>query len=142
MAGYFKKNNGYVYDGEDYMICNVDAGVKNGQFVELGAGGLVLAAAKIAGYTFRVVELTTLEGSPAVRADVVTIGDGEVYMCEAAAIDTVDDAGEIIVKKGALMRKRRPQTGDQIIVNVTASGLAVGDTLAIESGTGMLIKSA
>lgn len=142
MAGYFTKNNGYVYNGEN--LCNVAAGVKNGQFVDIGAGGVVLAVTG-AGYTFRIVEKTDINGETAVRADVVAIGAGETFMVEGVNYLADRSSDEFVIKKGELVRMRRPQTGDQIIVTVPAavySAVAVGDTLIVEANTGNLRKSA
>lgn len=144
MAGFFTKNNGYVFNGEDMAVAAQD--LKSGLFVEIDAGKVKPAGATaLAGYTFKVVEVTEYNGAPAVRADVLTVGDEEVFMTEV--VDTniggVDMYGEYVAKEGAYVRKRRPQIGDQICVNVDASvTVNIGDKLVIEADTGALIKSA
>lgn len=131
MAGYFTKNNGYVYNGEDDAVSAVDV-LKSGQFVEVNGADIVLAsAAKAAGYSFNVVEVTEYDGKPAVRADVLTVGDAEIFMVEhvSPSGEPRDEAdNELIIKKGNLVRKRRPGLGDQILVTVSEDlSVTVGD---------------
>ena len=144
MAGFFTKNNGYVYNGEDMAVAAAD--LASGLFVEIAEGKVKLATATPAeGYEFKVVELTAYNQQPAVRVDVLKIGDEEVFMTEIAGTtnDGVSVFDEIVAKKDSPVRKRRPMPGDQILVNVASlASLNVGDKMTIEAGTGKLIKSA
>lgn len=142
MAGFFTKNNGYVYNGEDMAVAAQDLG--SGLFVEIASGKVKLAtAATAAGYLFKVVEVTEYDGEPAVRADVLTTGAEEIFMTEIAGTtsDGLSPYGEIVAKKGQYVRKRRPTIGDQILVTI-GSGVTVnvGDKMDVADGTGKLAK--
>ena len=49
---------------------------------------------------------------------------------------------DFVIEEGELVRMRRPQVGDQIVVNVAShSGLTVGKVMKIANGTGLLVAA-
>ncbi len=130
MAGYFKKLNGYVYEGE-YIAAERLA---NGQFAVIDATGVIACAAAKA-LRLRVTEVTELWGLRAVEATVVAVGADEVYFVENEW--DINDTGEYdeslyLNKIGEPVRMRRPTLGDKVIFTtlVGAVGDLVGPTAA------------
>ena len=135
MAGYFRKLNGYVYEG------SYTAGeeLENGVFAEISSG-VVKKATAAGDAVFRVAEVTTMWGKNAVVLDVVDSGTKEQYMVEndfdVAGMSEYDTADQK-VKAGEYVKMRRPTTGDQLIL--TGSGdafkaLKVGDQVTSAVG--------
>ena len=142
MAGYMKKLNGYVYDGEHKAY----AAMANGIFVEIGANGVVPITA--AGDTeFRVDEKTTLWGAPALVLNVILEGDKEQYFLEND-LDTgllnEYDYTTLTCKVGDYCRMHRPVINDQLIMTVTSelyAALNVGDIVKPAVGGSVAKKS-
>lgn len=128
MAGYFRKLNGYVYNGE----FTAAEPLENGVFVEITTDGIKKITAE-KDTVMRVSEKTTLFGMNAVALDVVSDGLDEVFMVENEwdINDSTDyDTAKYTCKTGSYVKMRRPTTGDQLIVTVAESlytTLAVGD---------------
>jgi len=142
MAGYMKKLNGYVYDGEHKAY----AALANGTFVEIGANGVVAVTAA-GDAEFRVDEKTTLWGLPAVVLNCVIEGTKEQYFLEndhdIYNKDTYDLATATCAV-GEYCRMHRPVVNDQLIMTVsdeTYAALAVGDTVKAAVG-GSIAKKA
>lgn len=120
MFGYFTKHDGYVYDGAHLAAETLH----NGDFVEITAEGVKKIAAK--GDAVLCVapdgKLTAYWGKPALVLDVVSAGTKEYFMVENewdVTDGTEYDTSNYEVKKGELVRMRRPVIGDQVIVEVT-----------------------
>ena len=132
MAGYMKKLNGYVYDGEHVA----NEAMTNGIFVEIDASTGKVKPITAAGDTeFRVDEKTTLWGLYALVLNVILEGDKEQYFLEND-LDTkglVDyDTRELTCKAGEYCRMHRPVINDQLIMSVDKTlydTLSVGDTV-------------
>lgn len=130
MAGYMKKLNGYVYDGEHKAY----AAMANGIFVEIGANGVVPITA--AGDTeYRIDEKTELWGKPALVLNVILEGDKEQYFLENE-FNTVGianyDTADMTCAVGDYCKMHRPVINDQLIMTVEKTlydALAVGDTV-------------
>jgi len=142
MAGYFTKLNGHVYEGE-YKAGETLA---NGVFVSIASGEVKkLTAAGDA--EFRIDEKTTLWGLPAVRMTCVYEGTKELYLVENEFEDYGDkelDWAAYTVPIGHYVKMRKPESGDQLIISVTAEVLAtltVGDLAKPASG-GSIAKKA
>ena len=128
MAGYFRKLNGHVYNGE-FTAAEV---MQNGVFAEITTDGVKMTTAA-KDTILRVAEKTVLWGMDALVQDVVSTGANEVYFIENEwdINDNEDyDTAKYACKVGAFVKMRRPTVGDQVIMTV-ASGLyatlAVGD---------------
>lgn len=132
MAGYMKKLNGYVYDGEHVA----NAAMPNGIFVEIDSStGKVKPIASAGDTEFRVDAKTTLWMKPALVLNVILEGDKEQYFLEndldLKEIPTYDSA-EAECKAGEYCRMHRPVINDQLIMTVTSelyAALNVGDTV-------------
>jgi hypothetical protein len=112
MAGFVALNGGdFSYLGR--FVSDVDAGVKNGQFV--------------------VVNHAT---DKAVLADATT-GDGAVYFVENE-IDTIDeqfiDDADYAVKKGKFLRIKKPHKGQVYVTTEFTGTFAKGDKVAVGAG--------
>ena len=144
MAGYMKKLNGYVYDGEHVA----NAAMPNGIFVEIDATTNKVKPVTAAGDTeFRVDEKTTLWMKPALVLNVILEGDKEQYFLEND-IDTKGmmdyDTAEIECKAGEYCRMHRPVINDQLIMTVPKAlydTLSVGDTVKAAIGGSVAKKS-
>lgn len=144
MAGYMKKLNGYVYDGEHVA----NAAMPNGIFVEIDASTGKVKPITSAGDTeYRVDEKTTLWMKPAVVLNVVVEGDKEHYFLEnefdLAAVPDYDSA-DYECKAGQYCRMHRPVINDQLIMSVDSTlyaSLSVGDTVLPASGGSIAKKS-
>ena len=132
MAGYMRKLNGYVYDGEHVA----NAAMPNGIFVEIDSStGKVKPIASAGDTEFRVDAKTTLWMKPALVLNVILEGDKEQYFLEndldLKEIPTYDSA-EAECKAGEYCRMHRPVINDQLIMTVTSelyAALNVGDTV-------------
>jgi hypothetical protein len=132
MAGYMKKLNGYVYDGEHVA----NQAMVNGIFVEIDSSTGKVKPITAAGDTeFRVDEKTTLWGKYALVLNVILEGDKEQYFLEndfdLKAVPTYDSA-DYECKAGEYCRMHRPVINDQLIMTVTSelyAALNVGDTV-------------
>lgn len=128
MAGYFRKLNGHVYNGE-FTAAEV---MQNGVFAEITADGVkMITAAKDT--ILRVADKTVLWGMDALVQDVVSTGADEVFFVENEwdINDNEDyDTAKYACKVGAFVKMRRPTVGDQVIMTVASelyATLAVGD---------------
>lgn len=145
MAGYMKKLNGYVYDGEHVA----NAAMPNGIFVEIDASTGKVKPITSAGDTeYRVDAKTTLWMKPAVVLNVIVEGDKEHYFLEnefdLAAVPDYDSA-DYECKAGQYCRMHRPVINDQLIMSVDSTlyaSLSVGDTVLPASGGSIAKKSA
>ena len=145
MAGYMKKLNGYVYDGEHVA----NAAMPNGIFVEIDATTGKVKPITAAGDTeFRVDEKTTLWMKPALVLNVIKEGDLEHYFLENEW-DVKDmctyDTAEYQCKAGEYCRMHRPVINDQLIMTVEKTlydALTVGDTVKPAVGGSVAKKSA
>ena len=132
MAGFMKKLNGYVYDGEHVA----SVAMVNGIFVEIDSSTNKVKPITAAGDTeFRVDEKTTLWGKYALVLNVILEGDKEQYFLEND-LDTkgmVDyDTADLACKVGEYCRMHRPVINDQLIMTVEKTlydALTVGDTV-------------
>lgn len=122
MAGYFKKLNGHVYDGQ--YKSGVD-GLENGVFVELTTAGTDLVVTPVAAaknLVMRVHEKTIMWQRPAVILDVVKEGTDEVYFVENEwenyEVAENYDTSKYTVDKGHPVKMRRPLLGEQVIMTV------------------------
>lgn len=128
MAGYFRKLNGHVYNGE-FTAAEV---MQNGVFAEITADGVEMTAAA-KDTILRVAEKTVLWGMDALVQDVVSTGADEVFFVENEwdINDNEDyDTAKYACKVGAFVKMRRPTVGDQVIMTVASelyAALAVGD---------------
>lgn len=144
MAGYMKKLNGYVYDGEHVA----NAAMPNGIFVEIDATSNKVKPITAAGDTeYRVDEKTTLWMKPAVVLNVIKEGDLEHYFLEnefdLAAVPDYDSA-DYQCKVGQYCRMHRPVINDQLIMSVDSTlyaSLSVGDTVKPAVGGSIAKKS-
>ena len=128
MAGYFRKLNGHVYNGE----FTAAEAMENGVYAEITTDGVKkITAAKDT--VLRVAEKTTLWGMDAVVLDVVSTGADEVFFVENEwdINDNEDyDTAKYSCKVGSFVKMRRPTVGDQVIMTVASelyAALAVGD---------------
>lgn len=128
MAGYFRKLNGYVYNGQFTAAEEME----NGVFAEITNDGVKkITAAKDT--VMRVAEKTTLWGRDAVVVDVVHTGADEIFFVENewdVGADSAYDTAMYTCDVGDYVKMRRPTSGDQMIMTVENSvytGLAVGD---------------
>lgn len=128
MAGYFRKLNGHVYNGE-FTAAEV---MENGVFAEITADGVKkIAAAKDT--VLRVAEKTVLWGMDALVQDVVSTGNDEVFFVENEwdINDSEDyDTAKYSCKVNSYVKMRRPTVGDQVIMTVANdlyATLAVSD---------------
>lgn len=144
MAGYMKKLNGYVYDGEHVA----NAAMPNGIFVEIDASTGKVKPITSAGDTeYRVDAKTTLWMKPAVVLNVILEGDKEHYFLEnefdLAAVPDYDSA-DYQCKAGQYCRMHRPVINDQLIMSVDSTlyaSLSVGDTVKPAVGGSIAKKS-
>lgn len=126
MAGYFKKLNGYVYEGT-YLASEPLA---NGLFAVIDATGKVNKNDDAKDLRLRVTEVTSLFGLRAVEATVVEAGADEVYFVENEwDIDDNDEYNEALYtnKVDEYVRMRRPTIGDKVIFTTLVG--AVGNTI-------------
>ena len=144
MAGYMKKLNGYVYDGEHVA----NAAMPNGIFVEIDSSTGKVKPITAAGDTeFRVDEKTTLWGEPALVLNVILEGDKEQYFLENDLDyfnDATYDGATQQCKAGEYCRMHRPVINDQLIMTVDSTlyaALAVGDTVKPASGGSVAKKT-
>lgn len=144
MAGYMKKLNGYVYDGEHVA----NAAMANGIFVEIdGTTSKVKPIATAGDTEFRVDEKTTLWMKPAIVLNVIKEGDLEQYFLENE-FDLKDvlnyDSADYQCKAGEYCRMHRPVINDQLIMTVDSTlyaALAVGDVVKPAVGGSVAKKS-
>ena len=99
MAGYMTRFNGRVYDFEHV---SKEETLPNGVFVEIDTDGGVKLTAAAKDTKMKVVEKTTLWGTPAVVLD-------------------IDSVGEYAVKKGHYVRMKRPLVGERLIMTVDST---------------------
>jgi len=145
MAGYMKKLNGYVYNGEHVA----NAAMPNGIFVEIDTTTGKVKPITAAGDTeYRVDEKTTLWMKPALVLNVIKEGDLEHYFLENEW-DVKDmctyDTAEHQCKAGEYCRMHRPVINDQLIMTVEKTlydALIVGDTVKPAIGGSVAKKSA
>lgn len=145
MAGYMKKLNGYVYDGEHVA----NAAMTNGIFVEIDATtGKVKPIASAGDTEYRVDAKTTLWMKPALVLNVIKEGDLEQYFLENEW-DVKDmctyDTAEYQCKAGEYCRMHRPVINDQLIMTVDSTlyaALNVGDVVKPAVGGSVAKKSA
>lgn len=145
MAGYMKKLNGYVYDGEHVA----NAAMPNGIFVEIDATTNKVKPIAAAGDTeYRVDAKTTLWMKPALVLNVIKEGDLEQYFLENE-FDLVGvpdyDSADYQCKAGEYCRMHRPVINDQLIMTVDSTlyaALNVGDTVKPAIGGSVAKKSA
>lgn len=139
MAGHFEKLNGNVYEGG--YVASED--LTNGLFVVLTNNTVGKNGAADKTLRMRVAEKTELYGLPAVRLVVTDAGADEVYFVEGEW--DIDDNGEYdeslyTISSGDYVRMRRPQTGDRLIMSVSAglyAALAV-DNIVEPVATGII----
>lgn len=145
MAGYMKKLNGYVYDGEHVA----NAAMPNGIFVEIDATTNKVKPITAAGDTeYRVDAKTTLWMKPALVLNVIKEGDLEQYFLEnefdLVAVPNYDSA-DYECKAGEYCRMHRPVINDQLIMTVDSTlyeALNVGDVVKPAVGGSVAKKSA
>ncbi len=142
MAGYMRKLQGYVYNGE----FKAAQPMENGLFVEIGANGVApITAAGDA--ELRVAEKTVLWGRDALVLDVVIPGDKEQFFLENEwdFCDVCDyNTSTHTCRTGEYCRMHRLVEGEQLIMTVdaaVASALNVGDTVTPAVG-GSVAKKA
>lgn len=142
MAGYMRKLQGYVYNG-DHQAAEA---MENGLFVEIGANGVVpITAAGDA--ELRVAEKTTLWGRDALVLDVVISGTKDQFFLENEwdFCDVCDyNTSTHTCRVGEYCRMHRLLEGEQLIMTVAAdvaAGLEVGDTVTPAVG-GSVAKKA
>ncbi len=143
MAGYMKKLNGYVYDGEHIAA----VAMPNGIFAEIAAAGVkpITAAGDM---ELRIDEKTTLWGLPALVLNLIVPGTKEQYFVENEwdinDNETYDEAN-YQCKIGQYVRMRRPVINDQLIMTVDATlyaALNEGDIVKPAVGGSVAKKSA
>jgi hypothetical protein len=122
MAGYMTRFNGRVYDFEHV---SKEETLPNGVFVEIDTDGGVKLTAAAKDTKMKVVEKTTLWGTPAVILDVDSVGEDAVYFVENEW-EVYEDAGEYntaeyAVKKGHYVRMKRPLVGERLIMTVDST---------------------
>lgn len=128
MAGYFRKLNGHVYNGE-FTAAEV---MQNGVFAEITADGVKMTTAA-KDTILRVADKTVLWGMDALVQDVVSTGADEVFFVENEwdINDNEDyDTAKYACKVGSFVKMRRPTVGDQVIMTVASelyATLVVGD---------------
>lgn len=130
MAGYMRKLQGHVYDGSNLAAEDLE----NGVFAEITTDGVKkTTAAKDT--KLRVVEKTTLWGMNAIVADVVSVGEDEVFFVEnewdLSELCEYDTA-KYTLKTGRFVKMHRPLPGEQMIFTVADdlhNTLNVGDTV-------------
>lgn len=139
MAGYFKKLNGHVYDGDHLGAVEL----LNGQFAELNAAGKVVLTTNAKDTSFRVIEKTQLWGMPAVVLRVTQAGSDLVYMVENewdVNVGCEFNDSEYKSAVGDFIKMRRPTIGEEIIITVPQAqynGLTVGATVSVAAGGGI-----
>lgn len=142
MAGFFAVMNGHVYEGR-YAAGEE---LQNGQFVQVVAGKVKKLTAADATLKMKVIEKTEFLGDPAVEVRVVESGNKDTFMVETLRQHNdgaAYDDRTAVIKAGELVRMRRPEMGDHMIINVTPEFAA---TLNAEDGVnpaigGILAKS-
>lgn len=135
MAGYFRKLQGYVYDGSHLSA----EPLTNGTFVEITPVGVaVVTGAK--DMKLRVSEKATLFGMPALVLDVVSVGNDPVYFVEnewdVSNAEEWDDA-KYTLETGKQVRMKRALPGEQMIMTVSDTlynALSVGDVVTPAAG--------
>lgn len=118
MAGYFRKLNGYVYEG----TYPSDAPLQNGDFVEI-VEGVVKKLSNPMDALFRVVEKTTLYGRKALVLRVLKVPEQQdFYMVENELPNHHGedwDEAEYELPAGELVRMKRPLLGEELIRTAT-----------------------
>lgn len=129
MAGYMRKLNGHVYDG-NYEAAEA---LPNGVFAELNAEFGVQHTSAAKDTKLRVIEKTALWGVSALVLTVVAIGEDEVFFVENEW-DINDNAPydktKYMAQPGTLVRMHRPLVGEELIMTVADTlydSLDVGD---------------
>lgn len=142
MAGIFAVMNGHVYEGR-YAAGEE---LQNGQFVQVVAGKVKKLTAADATLKMKVIEKTDFLSDPAVEVVVLEAGTKNTYMVETLRQHNdgaaYDDRTNVI-KADELVRMRRPEMGDHMIINVTPelyATLNAEDAVNPTTG-GVLVKS-
>ena len=138
MAGYVTKLVGHVYDGAHFAGEELEIGM----FVEIAEDGTVKKVTAAKDTILRVAPdgKEDLWGMNALRLDVVSVGDDEVYFLEnewdvndAAQYDTAQYA----VEAGNPVKMKRLLPGEQVIMSVAGTlftTLEVNDAVQPASG--------
>lgn len=135
MAGYFRKLQGYVYNG-DHIAAEPLA---NGVFAEIGASGVVKATGA-KDTKLRVQEKTTMFGMPALVLDVLSVGTDDVYFVENELPNMNGeewDEAQYELPTGQYVRMKRALPGEQVIMTVEGAlfgAVNVGDVVAPAAG--------
>lgn len=126
---------GHVYDGANLAA----EPLKNGVFGEIASGGVKAIATK-KDTILRVEEKTDLWGMEALRLNVVSVGEDEVYLIENEW-DYYDgeefDEAKYTQPVGRYVRMHRPLPGEQMLVSAESAvfqSLNVGDK--VQPGAG------
>lgn len=135
MAGFMKKLQGYVYNGEFLA----GEALENGVMVSLVTADGVTTLKKLTAADdaeYHVAEKTTLWGKNAVILDLVKIGTKETFFVENEwdINDSCDyNTAEYVLPAGKHVRAHRVLEGEQLITTDVADAafeaLAVGDTV-------------
>lgn len=138
MAGYVTKLVGHIYDGAHFA----GEELENGMFVEIAEDGTVKKVTAAKDTILRVAPdgKEDLWGMNALRLDVVSVGDDEVYFLEnewdvndAAQYDTA----QYTVEAGNPVKMKRLLPGEQVIMSVAGTlftTLEVNDAVQPTSG--------
>lgn len=152
MAGYMRKLQGYVYNG-DFKAAR---SMENGTFVEVGPyqepgsdiiEPRVMQVKADGDAELRVAEKTVLWGRDALVLDVVIPGDREQFFLENEwdFCDVYDcDTSSYRCEPGSYCRMHRLLAGEQLIMTVDsdlAASLKVGDIVTPTSGGSVVKKS-
>jgi len=147
MAGYMKKLQGYVYNGEFLSGEALANGIMAGLVTANGKTTVKKITADDTGL-YRVVEKTTLFGKNAVILEMIKIGDAENFFVENEwdINDACDyNTAEYTLPVGKYVRMHRVLPGEQLITTDVAdaafTALAVGDN-AVFGATGVKKKTA
>lgn len=131
MAGYMKKLQGHVYDGAHVAAEELT----NGLFVEI-VDGKVAKTAGAKDLKMRVAGKEDLWGMPAIVADVISVGEDEVFFVEnewELYFDKNYDTAKYSIPADHLVKMHRPLAGEQMIFTVTEelfAALEVGAKIA------------
>ena len=144
MWGYFKANNGAVYEGR--YVANAE--LENGIFVELnGSGKVIPLAAANTNLKLQVVEKRKEHGMYMVGAVVIAEADTGLWfnhtICTLDA-DLPGDRTQWKIPAGGYVRMRQPLKGDEIYKDVTQAlyeSLNVGD-IVNAGANGVFVKAA
>lgn len=136
MAGYFRKAEAWNYNGSEKAYETLT----NGLFVYIDGANGVKKVGSAGSARFRVTEKTTLWGLNAVVLVCINAGTDEVYVVENEFEDYGDkdvDLPEYSIPAGHLVKMRRPNVNDELIISVSAetyAALSVGDIVKSVSG--------